>query len=113
MSPGGADGWSASPVTERPSPECSVRPGPPPADGRPPPEARMTTTPWKRYVSRLCADAWELDALATEKLLVRIEALAAAGELTDSAVARVLLRAGVAASAADQIAPSIRVAFDA
>lgn len=73
----------------------------------------MTSTPWKRYVSRLCADAWELDALATEKLLVRIEALAAVGDLTDAAVARVLHRSGIAPSAADQIARSIRVAIDA
>jgi uncharacterized protein YabE (DUF348 family) len=73
----------------------------------------MTETAWKRYVSRLCADAWELDALATEKVLVRIEALAAVGDLTDSSVARVLHRSGVAVSAADEIAPSIRVAISA
>ena len=73
----------------------------------------MTVAAWKRYVSRLCAEAWELDALATEKVLVRIEALASVGDLTDSAVARVLHRSGVAAAAADQIAPSIRVAMRA
>ena len=72
----------------------------------------MTSTPWKRYVSRLCSEAWELDALATEKLLSRIAALVAVGEVTDSAVARVLHRSGVAASAADHIAPSIRTALE-
>jgi hypothetical protein len=73
----------------------------------------MTAPPWKRYVTRLCADAWHLDALATDKLLMRIEALAAVGELTDSAVVRVLLRAGVSEYAADLVAPSIRVVIAA
>ncbi len=70
----------------------------------------MNRSPWKRYVTKLCADAWELDALATDKLLTRIDALVAADELTDSAVARVLYRAGIPTSSADLIAPSIRVA---
>jgi hypothetical protein len=73
----------------------------------------MNTPAWKRYVARLGVDSWGLDALAIEKLLARIEALASVGELTDSAVARVLLRAGVAESAADLMAPSIRVAMSA
>jgi len=70
----------------------------------------MNASPWKRYVTKLCADAWELDALATDKILRRIEALVAADDVTDSAVARVLSRAGVPTVSADLIAPSIRVA---
>jgi hypothetical protein len=93
--------------------KADTRPPQRPLAARPIPEALMMSIPWKRYVSRLCADVWALDALATEKLLVRMEALAAAGELTDSAVARVLHRSGIAASAADRIAPSIRVAIGA
>lgn len=70
----------------------------------------MNPLPWKRYVARLCADAWELDALATDKVVTRIEALVAADDVTDSAVARVLYRAGIPSVSADLIAPSIRVA---
>jgi hypothetical protein len=71
----------------------------------------MSTAPWKRYVKRLCNEAWGLDALATDKVLTRIEALIAADDLTDSAVARVLCRSGVPRFSADLISSSILVAI--
>lgn len=68
---------------------------------------------WKRYIARLCAEAWDLDAIAAEKLVERFEALVAVGELTDAAVERVLLRSGLSYSAAQQAAPGIRVSIEA
>ena len=71
----------------------------------------MSPSPWKRYVARLCSEAWGLDALATDKVVTRLEALVAADDLTDSAVARVLYRSGVPEYSADLISSSIRVAI--
>lgn len=69
------------------------------------------TAPWKKYVATLCSNAWDLDAEATQNVLRKIEALVTARVLTDPAVAQILLGVGVAEAAADQIAPSIRVAI--
>lgn len=68
---------------------------------------------WKRYVARLCCDAWDLDALATDKVVERIDAMAAVGDLTDASLVRVLLGAGVSSASAYQAAPGIRLAIDA
>lgn len=70
-------------------------------------------TPWKKYVTTLCTDAWDLDPEATQEVLRKIEALVTARVLTVPAVAQVLYRVGVAEATADQIAPSIRVAIQA
>jgi len=69
--------------------------------------------PWKRYVVRLCRDAWQLEDRKTAEVLHRIDALVAAKVLTVPAVALVLEKAGVTMAEADHIAPSIRVAIRA
>ncbi|MGD2046330.1 MAG: hypothetical protein PVH96_08925 [Gemmatimonadota bacterium] len=68
---------------------------------------------WKRYVVRLCRDAWDLEDATTAEVLKKIDALVRARVLTVPAVAMVLERAGVTASEADHIAPSIQVAIRA
>lgn len=73
----------------------------------------MDAKPWKRYVAKLCTEAWDLEAAATQEVLSKIEALVTARVLTEPAVALVLHRAGVTLAEADQIAPSIRVAITA
>lgn len=73
----------------------------------------MEGQPWRRYVERLCLDAWQLEDEATREVLVKIEALVAGRVLTDPAVELVLRRAGVAPVEAAHIAPSIRVAITA
>lgn len=70
-------------------------------------------TGWKNSVSTPCLDAWDFDARATAEVLAKIEVLVTARVLTVPAVALMLYRAGVTASAAEQIAPSIRVAITA
>lgn len=66
--------------------------------------------PWRRYVTRLCTDAWHLKPSATQDVLRKIDALVRARVLTEPAVVLVLEGAGVTAAEAEHIAPSIRVA---
>lgn len=72
----------------------------------------MSTQGWKRYVTTMCGDAWDLDALTTDSVMDGIEALISDDRLTDLAVAEVLLRAGVSEFAADLAASSIRAAIN-
>lgn len=67
-------------------------------------------TAWKQYVAKLCTHAWHLQSDATERVLAKIHSRLTAGVLTELAVALALYREGVSQSAADSIAPSIRLA---
>lgn len=71
----------------------------------------MVVSPWRRYLTHLCVDAWRLDALATVKVVERIEALEAAQDLSDSTVAGVLRRAGLVEPMASRAAGQIRGAI--
>lgn len=82
-------------------------PSPPPFGGH------LDTPAWKRYVARLCGEAWELDDAATAQVVAAIEALAAADDLSDDALQRVLVACGISSAAARLAAPGIRVAIDA
>jgi hypothetical protein len=62
---------------------------------------------WQNYVTTLCEDAWDLDALATTRVVRGIEALVDTDGLSDPAVVDVLSDVGVAASFAGLFAPSI------
>lgn len=73
----------------------------------------MTSPGWKRYVARLCTEAWELDATATDELIESIAALAATEDLTDGSLEGVLLRAGIPRQVARLAAPGIRVSIQA
>lgn len=73
----------------------------------------MDAPSWKRYVAKLCTEACNLEAAATQQVLTRIDALISAHVLTEPAVALVLWRAGVALEEADQVAPSIWMAIRA
>jgi hypothetical protein len=73
----------------------------------------MNDTSWQSYVQRLCTDAWALDDPLTAQLVTDLEAVVASGDFTDHDIVRVLCGAGVTQSAADMIAPSIRVAITA
>lgn len=64
-------------------------------------------TPWEEYLARLCLDTWSLDPASTLQVMKHLEALAAPGVVTASAVATVLQRAGVGATTADVVAPVI------
>ena len=64
---------------------------------------------WRRYVATLCGDAWELTPEATARIMEGIEGLIASERVTDSAVAGVLLDAGVRSAALHLTALSIRV----
>lgn len=67
--------------------------------------------PWERYLFRLCLDRWSLDPASTIQIMMHIEALVAPGAASDSSVATVLQRAGVAQDEAALIAPSICMAI--
>lgn len=71
----------------------------------------MDTAEWKRYVTTMCHDAWELDERATQRAMQRLHVLIENREVTDCAVADVLFRLGVSEFAAEMAAPSIRAAI--
>jgi hypothetical protein len=57
-------------------------------------------TSWEAYLARLCLDTWSLDPAATVQIIKHIEALVGPGAATESTVATVLRRAGVAEAVA-------------
>jgi len=63
---------------------------------------------WQKYVTTLCEDAWDLDALAASRVVRGIEALVDTDGLSDPAVVDVLASAGVRDAFAGLFAPSIR-----
>ena len=67
----------------------------------------MSHTTWEAYLARLCLDTWSLDPSATVQIIKHIEALVGPGAVTESTVAVVLRRAGVAESVAGATARSI------
>ncbi|HEM45749.1 MAG TPA: hypothetical protein ENO23_01765 [Alphaproteobacteria bacterium] len=67
----------------------------------------MSHTTWEAYLARLCLDTWVLDPKATVQIIKQIEALVGPGAVSESTVATVLRRAGVAETVAGFTAPSI------
>jgi hypothetical protein len=67
-----------------------------------------STGEWKRHVTMMCGDAWELGPLVTEKVIQGLEFLVAADQVSDFTVADVLCRVGVGDADADMAAPGIR-----
>jgi hypothetical protein len=63
---------------------------------------------WQKYVTTLCEDAWDLDALAASRVVRGIESLVDTDDLSDPALVEVLADVGVRASFAGLVAPSIR-----
>jgi len=63
---------------------------------------------WQLYVTRLARGIWMLDTSATNTVLMRMEDLIAAGEVTDSGVASILHDVGVPEATAALTAPTIR-----
>jgi len=66
---------------------------------------------WIVEVKNLCLDAWDLSAAATDEVIASIQALIAAGEVTDAAIVEILVDAGVSEMAADIAAPLIVAAI--
>lgn len=71
----------------------------------------MGHPPWESYVSHLCLEKWALAPHSLIKLMRDIESLVASGHVTEGTVATVLRMAGVPASEAVQVAPSICTAI--
>lgn len=69
------------------------------------------TAPWEEYLTRLCLERWSLDPASTIQIMKRIDSLVAPGAISDSSVATVLRRGGVAWLEASSVAPSIREAI--
>ena len=70
-------------------------------------------TSWERYLTRLCLERWSLDPASTIQIMQGIDSLVAPGQVSDTSVATVLRRAGVAWTEASSVAPRIRMAMSA
>jgi hypothetical protein len=66
------------------------------------------STSWKTSVAGLCSDAWDLSPIRTQRVIDELEVLIATDQLSDLAVAGVLLAVGMRDPNAGAAARSIR-----
>jgi hypothetical protein len=62
---------------------------------------------WRGYVRTMCHDGWAFGPQVTQRVIEGIEFLVASDQVSDFAVAEVLLGHGVKSTEADQAAPRI------
>lgn len=87
--------------------------GPAPPGHLPLEEGQMSGQPWRRYVATTCAEAWDLDARATDEVMRCIEDMIAQDGITDSATVQVFLSVGPSEIGARQSAITVRIQVSA